>query len=77
MSNGTENFHLGMHPELLKLRAVITESLAFGQLKHETFDNVFKEINSTYVHEDLLMDFISKRNLRAEFEQFCSMNEME
>lgn len=59
--------------ELLEIRSTLTESLLFGVLRKETFEEIFKKLETVYLENDLLFRFLESKKLQNEFEQFCEL----
>lgn len=59
--------------ELLEIRSTLTESLLFGVLRKETFEEIFKKLETVYLENDLLFKFLESKKLQNEFEQFCEL----
>ena len=72
--NRINHIPLGMHPEALKLRAIFTEAMAFEKLSHAAFEDLFREINSTYIENDQMHHFIQNKDLIIEYNQYLSID---
>ncbi|UPY81112.1 hypothetical protein FH581_023220 (plasmid) [Leptospira weilii] len=62
--------HFRHHPEVLRIRALLTEALYFQKLSHRVFDELFQSIDRTYVDRDRLLEFVVKENLLGDYEKF-------
>ncbi|TGM87943.1 hypothetical protein [Leptospira licerasiae] len=56
-----------IHLEVLVLRAVLTEAIAFNKFTHETFEKIFSDIDKAYKERDKFQNFIAKRDLMGDF----------
>ncbi|MCU0825297.1 MAG: hypothetical protein MUF77_11720 [Leptospira sp.] len=59
--------------ELLEIRSTLTESLLFGALRKETFEEIFKKLETVYLENEILFKFLESKKLQNEFEQFCEL----
>jgi hypothetical protein len=61
----------------LNIRATLSESMCFGVLKHDLFDQCMEDINDLCISENSLWEFIKQKGLKTEFEQYCNLGTFE
>ncbi|AGS80512.1 hypothetical protein [Leptospira alstonii] len=65
------------HPEVLRNRALLTEGLYFQKLTHSVFDEIWQNIDRTFVDRDRLLEFVIKEDLLGDYEKFLQQKENE
>ncbi|WP_078125841.1 hypothetical protein [Leptospira alexanderi] len=63
------------HPEVLRIRALLTEGLYFQKLTHRVFDEILQSIDRTYIDRDRLLEFIVKEDLLGDYEKFLQFGQ--
>ncbi|EKR56398.1 MULTISPECIES: hypothetical protein [Leptospira] len=58
------------HPEVLRIRALLTEGLYFQRLSHRVFDEILQSVDRIYIDRDRLLEFVIKENLLGDYEKF-------
>ncbi|EMN89889.1 hypothetical protein [Leptospira weilii] len=63
------------HPEVLRIRALLTEGLYFQKLSHRVFDEILQSIDRIYIDRDRLLEFIVKEDLLGDYEKFLQFGQ--
>lgn len=71
-----DNFYEDLHPDLLRIRAKITESAMFSKLTSDTFEKAFDMLNECYMEREDLLNFIEKKGMMADYNQYVANPEM-